>query len=715
MRTVSAFLFAVLLAIAVSSFGGTAKAPGGVEFTYYDPSAATVSLAGLFNNWDANAAPMTKDAEGTWRTVVALPPGKYEYKFVVNGGTWMADPDNPKIVGDYGNSEIEIDKDGKPVAAGVVKAISNTLVNARVAIDGWFRGTYSTRKDARPVYGIGTPALADVRWRLSRPAHEMYVSVNPTLGSDVKGSLTMRIDSGVGDIREIRTDLYAGLLAYQKSRFDVLAYYNDEILSLGDPLHALGHIDLPGSFADDAIAFGRGAQGVGGKLRLGGAEFQGSYSNIYDYDIYDSPLRWRYNFETASYDSMPRYDNVGTDVAALRAQRAFGRVTAGVTYLSRRNGWWIPFDGRNTSPEIDAYKAATKDSASFWFELGTSDWLAAGDLAFSPADWISVFGEYGVTSYSARWDAGNRVRKQGDVFVDGEIDVPIGDTEGTMGEVGVEFSAGDNLLSLSYERFHSDAMAAGEGYAAVDALPFEDPDNSLVLDYGPNLLSLTEYRNTYIGVQNIDRFIVYEERPLPERTFGTLALRAATRIGGISVGLDAKTTRREWNHAAGDWPDKEVTWTRLLPSVGAAAFNGRWNMRFADELTWNNLSGRMPTTFDKRDLIADGTVGMWGNWGWYYNFRVVTYDWTEEGVSRDETFTNSHVALVWSPIANVEIRLGYGLNPLYYRDTPVEGRQIGRERYMSSFLWLDPRARSVDAEEALEDLKMISLMGVISF
>jgi hypothetical protein len=81
----------------------------------------------------------------------------------------------------------------------------------------------------------------------------------------------------------------------------------------------------------------------------------------------------------------------------------------------------------------------------------------------------------------------------------------------------------------------------------------------------------------------------------------------------------------------------------------------------------------------------------------------------------DNTFFDPHVALVWSPIPKVEIRLGYGLSPLYYRDTPVEGREIGRERWLSSYLWLDPEANLIEAERALEDLKIISLMGVIAF
>ncbi|MFZ1948208.1 MAG: glycogen-binding domain-containing protein, partial [bacterium] len=392
MRAGLLILVAALMLGAAGAYGGAAKAPGGIEFTYYDPSAYSVSVAGSFNNWEGQANPMTKDAEGTWRGVVQLAPGKHEYKFVVNGGTWMADPDNPRVVGDYGNSELEIAESGEPVAGGAASAISNTIANARVMLNGWFRSSYATRRDARAVYGNGNAALGDARWRLSRPAHEMYVSVNPTLGSEVKGSLTLRLDSGVGDIRETRADLYAGRIDFRKSIFGVAAYFNEETLELDDPLQALGHRDLAGTAEDDDIAFGRGAQGMTGDISLAGARFEGSYSNIYDYDIYNSPLRWRLRsdttvappFEISDYDTMPKYDNAGTDVIALRGKRAFGKVAAGVTYTSVRNGWWVPFES-NSSQAVQDYKDATGNT-SYWFELGTSDRLVAGDLAVSPAE-----------------------------------------------------------------------------------------------------------------------------------------------------------------------------------------------------------------------------------------------------------------------------------------------------------------------------------------
>ncbi|HVP58483.1 MAG TPA: glycogen-binding domain-containing protein [bacterium] len=717
---------AAFLALAACSYGGTAKAPGGIEFTYYDPSAYSVSLVGSFNNWNGQTNPMIKDKEGTWRLVLPLTAGKYEYKFMVNGSTWMADPDNPRTVGDYGNSALDLDKDGNPVVAGPANVISNTAANARVAIDGWFRGTYTTRKDARAVYGTGTAGLGDARWRLSRPAHEMYVSVNPTIGSDVKGSATLRIDSGVGDIREVRTDLYSARLTFTKSRFDVMGYHNEEVASFDDPMEMLGHVDLPGSPLRDNIDFGRGTQGIMGTLRVQGAELTGLYSNAYDYDIYDSPLAWKYNAQTEAYDSLPRYDNVGTDLLALRAKRTLGGLACGLTYVSRRNGWWIPFEGQNTSSAIDRYRADSGDSASYWFEMGTTDWFLGGDLRYQVIAPVAAFAEYGRTSYEAKWDAGNRVRKQGDQFVDGKIDVPVGNEAGTRAKFGFEASRGDNALAVSYERLHAEGMRPDETYVTKDALPFEDPDNSLIDYYGRPLLAEREYRNTYVGVQNLDRFVVYEQAPLPERTFGTTHVGLSAKRWGLSFALDVDVSGREWQYTSGERSKYNLTWTRVVPSIAGGLFKERLTYKVLYETTKDNLSGRMPTVFDRDQVIIEGELALKANWGLYYNFRRVGYDWTgvvvqpagggvRQPSQSDKSFFDPHVALVWSPIPKVEIRLGYGLNPLYYRDTPVEGREIGRERWMSSYLWLDPQANLIEAEKALEDLKMISLMGVISF
>lgn len=61
------------------------------EFKLYAPQAKRVSLAGNFNKWDTKALSAKKDSRGSWTVKVNLRPGKYEYKFFVDGN-WINDP-----------------------------------------------------------------------------------------------------------------------------------------------------------------------------------------------------------------------------------------------------------------------------------------------------------------------------------------------------------------------------------------------------------------------------------------------------------------------------------------------------------------------------------------------------------------------------------------------------------------------------------------------
>jgi diguanylate cyclase (GGDEF)-like protein len=67
--------------------------PHKVVLTFYPESwVQEVALVGNFNNWDETTDPMEKQADGTFRFVIALNPGVYVYKFVLNGSVWVADP-----------------------------------------------------------------------------------------------------------------------------------------------------------------------------------------------------------------------------------------------------------------------------------------------------------------------------------------------------------------------------------------------------------------------------------------------------------------------------------------------------------------------------------------------------------------------------------------------------------------------------------------------
>ncbi|MBU0987966.1 MAG: isoamylase early set domain-containing protein [Proteobacteria bacterium] len=64
-----------------------------VAFSLETAEAKEVVLAGDFNNWDPKAHPMKTDGNGIWNRTLMLSPGKYEYKFLIDGN-WMEDPRN---------------------------------------------------------------------------------------------------------------------------------------------------------------------------------------------------------------------------------------------------------------------------------------------------------------------------------------------------------------------------------------------------------------------------------------------------------------------------------------------------------------------------------------------------------------------------------------------------------------------------------------------
>lgn len=68
-----------------------------VCFEFCHPTARTVCVAGTFNQWRPEAKTLHPEGGGRWVKETALPPGTYEYCFVVDG-EWMPDPRAPQTV-----------------------------------------------------------------------------------------------------------------------------------------------------------------------------------------------------------------------------------------------------------------------------------------------------------------------------------------------------------------------------------------------------------------------------------------------------------------------------------------------------------------------------------------------------------------------------------------------------------------------------------------
>ncbi|MBL0714900.1 MAG: glycogen-binding domain-containing protein [Desulfosarcina sp.] len=65
-----------------------------ILFAIGDNQAHEVAVSGDFNKWNLTSHLMKSDGNGLWQKIMILPPGQYEYKFLVDG-RWRTDPNNP--------------------------------------------------------------------------------------------------------------------------------------------------------------------------------------------------------------------------------------------------------------------------------------------------------------------------------------------------------------------------------------------------------------------------------------------------------------------------------------------------------------------------------------------------------------------------------------------------------------------------------------------
>lgn len=63
---------------------------GLVRFELDAPDARDVFVAGTFNDWRPDVTPLTRREGGPWTADLELAPGRYEYKFIVDGA-WCCD------------------------------------------------------------------------------------------------------------------------------------------------------------------------------------------------------------------------------------------------------------------------------------------------------------------------------------------------------------------------------------------------------------------------------------------------------------------------------------------------------------------------------------------------------------------------------------------------------------------------------------------------
>lgn len=74
-----------------------------ITFQFYAPEAGEVCVSGSFNDWNTTIRPLRQQKNGKWKTTIALEPGVYEYRFIVDGN-WQKDPKCAEVRGnDFGS------------------------------------------------------------------------------------------------------------------------------------------------------------------------------------------------------------------------------------------------------------------------------------------------------------------------------------------------------------------------------------------------------------------------------------------------------------------------------------------------------------------------------------------------------------------------------------------------------------------------------------
>ncbi len=221
------------------------NATSGVRFRY-GGGGDKVFLAGDWNGWSTTATPMVKVGAAFEVIVPGLTAGDHMYKFVVDGN-WMADPDNPRTGGDFGNSLLTIGADGKlpgtstaataAVGGGTADVFTKAMssVNPKVQIDGRYVATYT-----------GVLDRAHSEWNVTKPGHNLDVAFNVQMNSNMTARMLTNIN-GTHENSEpwrVHANFDRGRMDLHMPTWALTSFDNDAPVTAGDSLHTFGDVGI---------------------------------------------------------------------------------------------------------------------------------------------------------------------------------------------------------------------------------------------------------------------------------------------------------------------------------------------------------------------------------------------------------------------------------------------------------------------------------------
>lgn len=662
--------------------GAPRAVEGGIEFTYNGPSANTVSLAGSFNGWNAEELPLAKDKNGNWIIVYAMKPGQHEYKFVVDGA-WFADPENPDTQADpYGgaNSLVTVSDDGQLVASTGGAADdqgddhqSNTALNARVHLGGRYLTRMETAKNI----------LDDPRYRMQRPTQSVDLNFEAQVSDVAETYMRIRLDSDQNIIQNnIAGFLDEANLTIHPDKFSLKAFWNQETYTLGDLMKVVGNINHAGTIGHDHLDFGKGTAGAVIEADPFGIHTSAFFANVHNADYYNDP---------------ELFDNTGSDIMGLRFSKKMGKFELGLPSYMKRELVWLDFEDEASQTEtgipiLDEHRATTGD-ASTWYETDTYFFQVGLDARYQITPTFQLAAQAMLGNNTQRFVTGNEA---GENNSNGSLDLPFLDRDNTSVRAEVNWNPQDNF-EIMVQHTYSDyrGASADQRHLEFQYLPQADANKNIFFEIGESPaeidLNFTEMEMDYkrgemtLGLWAWHRGFAYDYA-----------------AAGTTVPGDSTRTSR----------DQNITYISGLVGYGRSeAGLGHAELEFG--LTWDSPELNL-TKNNSQELIARYERNITRNTAAIADIRYITYHLVNDGETSKPSFWAPFLGLRHRPIRNLELVLGYGVDPVDF-SIDYQGRQMGRWWYRQNYFFENPDATLQDAEDYLASARVITLRAQFIF
>ncbi|MBK7187381.1 MAG: glycogen-binding domain-containing protein [bacterium] len=653
---------------------------GGIQFTYHNPGAARVTLAGSFNGWNADQLPLTNDGKGNWVIIHSLPAGKHEYKFVADG-SWFADAENPETQSDpYGgtNSLVTVGADGKLVAAGSVadssRPASNTPLNPKVYVGGRYLTRFEFAKNLR----------SDARFRLQRPSQSVDLNFETKISDLTDSSVRLRLDSDEAIIQNnIAAFLDEAALTVHPSNFMMKAYWNQETFTGGDLMRMGGDLDHPGTILHDHLSYGKGSAGVLFAADPAGVHVDAFFANVHNHDFYNDP---------------DLFDNTGEDRVGLRLSRRYGNFELGVPLWAERWLIWMDFGTRvglpsTGIPVLDEHRANTGDSST-WYEIESHVYNLGLDARYRTGEaWL--LGVQGVAiDRKQQFVTGNQY---GQNNTNGAMGLPFLDRTQVRFQVEAAWTPHDGLDGRL--RHLWDATSGGTGAEREMAISF------LAQDVANKQVQYTVLPSPAVATLDSTELALDWRRD--DRSVSLWIRRSSLELDYAAIGRDAPADTNLGTHR------RDSAWFAGRAGIGLPS-----DPRGHAELEWglaridHGIAGLRDRTLElilryDRDLTR--STGLIADVRWVHYHREAA---GAEDENRD--FFAPFLGVRYTPIRKLDLVAAWGVDPIDY-SIAYGGRQTGRWWYRQRWLFDNPTATALDAEDQLAKARVVTLRAQLQF